>query len=225
MLKSQEFLKSNFIAIAIALGIIFIYPVLFFPKGDLELLINQNHSPVLDVIFKYVTHLGDGSILAVLLIVALFINYSAAILTAFSIVFQTIFVSIFKRWIFKGLERPIAFFDESVGLNFVDGVDVHSSNTFPSGHTATGFAVFALVFILLKNRSLILSVLTFMLAFCVGLSRVYLLQHFVIDAYFGAIFGLMSVILAMLLMEGFFSSAKLVKLNQSSLRSLILKKT
>lgn len=215
----KDFLQSKFVALCLGTSIIFLYPVLVFPKGKLELLMNQFHYPSLDVFFKYITHLGDGSLLAVLLIVILFYKYYTAILVAFSILFQTIIISIFKRGFFKGLERPMAFFDESVSLNFVDGVDVHSANTFPSGHTATGFAIFALLFIIINNRGIVVSTLLFVLAFLVGLSRVYILQHFVIDVYFGAIFGILSVVLGLYFMKVLFKDTKLDALKASSLRT------
>ncbi len=215
----KDFLHSKFAALSLGTAIIFLYPVLVFPKGEFELLINQFHYPALDVCFKYITHLGDGNLLAVLLIATLFYNYYSAILVAFSILFQAIIISIFKRGIFKGMDRPMAYFDESVSLNFVDGVDVHSANTFPSGHTATGFAIFALLFIIINNRGTVISSLMFVLAFLVGLSRVYLLQHFVIDAYFGAIFGILSVVLGLYFMKVLFKETKLDALKASSLRT------
>lgn len=221
---TKDFLQSKFAALCLCTSIIFLYPVLVFPKGELELLINQFHYPSLDLFFKYITHLGDGSLLAVLLIAMLFYKYYTAILVAFSILFQSIIISIFKKGIFKGLERPMAFFDESVSLNFVDGVDVHSANTFPSGHTATGFAIFTLLFIIINNRGIVISTLLFVLAFLVGLSRVYLLQHFVIDAYFGAIFGILSVVLGLYFMKVLFKETKIEAFKASSLRTTFRKK-
>ena len=220
----KEFLRSNFIVLCLCTSIIFLYPVLFFPKGELELLINQFHNPSLDIFFKYITNLGDGSLFAVLLIGLLFHNYYSSMLTALTIIFQAILVSIFKRGIYKGLERPLAFFNEDVSLNFVEGVDVHSFNTFPSGHTATAFAIFALLFIVIKNKSVIVSTILFMIAFLVGLSRIYLLQHFVVDAYFGAIFGILSVLIPMYFLEMMFTSGRLKSFENSSLRTTIKKK-
>ena len=220
---TKKFLRSNFMVLFFGVTIIFLYPILVIPKGDLEFLINQNHYSNLDVFFKYITHLGDGSLLALLLIALLFVNYASSILAAFSIILQSIFVSLFKRWIFKGLERPIAFFEGNADLNFVDGVDVHSSNTFPSGHTATGFAIFAILFIVINNRGMIFSTGLFLLGFLVGFSRIYLLQHFVIDVYFGAIFGVLSVLLGLYLLETLFTEKQLNTLKYSSLRSALFK--
>ena len=221
----KDFLRSNFMALSLGTSIIFLYPVLFFPKGELELLINQFHNPSLDIFFKYITNLGDGSIFAVLLIGLLFYNYYASILTAMTIIFQAILVSIFKRGFYKGLERPLAFFDESITLNFVEGVDVHSFNTFPSGHTATAFAIFTLLFIVINKKGVIASTILFLVAFLVGLSRVYLLQHFVIDAYFGAIFGILSVLLSLYLMDIIFNSTRLNAFKKTSLRTTLQKKS
>ena len=218
---TKNFLGSEFFFLCLGAAIVLIYPIAFIDKGQLELIINQNHSPVLDVFFKYITHLGDGLTLAILLIILLFSNYTLAIISSFSIVFQSILVSLFKRWIFEGLERPLAFFDESVSLNLVQGVDVHSHNTFPSGHTATGFALFALILVILQNRNVILSTLLFFLAISVGFSRVYLMQHFLIDVYFGALIGMLSVLLGIYFTEIFFRKEQLDKWSKNSLMNFI----
>ncbi len=214
---TKDFLRSDFMILCIGALLVLVYPLLVFPKGELELLINQYHTPWLDSIFKYATHLGDGSLMAVLLVIVLFRNYYSSLVVAFSIILQSVFVSIFKRWIYKGLERPLAFFDGRFDLNFVEGVEVHSSNTFPSGHTVTGFALFALLFILIGNRKFIFALLLFALAMLVGLSRVYLLQHFIVDVYFGAVFGLLSVILALYFMQIFFNPRQVENLRVKSL--------
>lgn len=220
---TKEFLRSPFIAFCLGMLWILAYPLLFFSKGELVLLINQHHTAGLDLFFKYITHLGDGSIMAILLIGLLLFSYKLSILTAFSILFQSVLVSLFKRWLFKGLERPTTYF-EGIDWNFVEGVNVHGSNTFPSGHTTTGFALFALLVVTFNNRNYILSMLFFLLASFVGLSRVYLLQHFMVDIFFGAIFGILSVVLALMLMEKFFRQKQLDNLHQKSLRTTIMKR-
>lgn len=220
---TREFLRSPFIAFCVAMLFILAYPLLFFPKGELVVLINQHHAEGLDLFFKYITYFGDGSIMAILLVVLLFFSYKLSILTAFSILFQSVLVSLFKRWLFKGLERPTAYFD-GIDWNFVEGVNVHGSNTFPSGHTATGFALFALLVVIFDNRNYFLSLLFFLIASFVGLSRVYLLQHFVVDIFFGAIFGILSVVMALILMDKLFPKEQLDNLHRKSLLSTIFKR-
>lgn len=221
---TKEFLRTPFVTLTIGLVIMLAYPILFFPKGELVILINTHHHPAADLFFKYFTHVGDGAVLAVLLVLLLFYNYKLSLITAFSIVFQSVLVSVFKRWLFQGLPRPTVFLGDDITWHFVDGVDVHGSNTFPSGHTATAFALFALIVVIFNNRGYILSVVFFLLAFLVGLSRMYLLQHFMVDAYFGAIFGVLSVVFALMVMDSLFSRDKLNALQQKSLRTTLFKK-
>jgi hypothetical protein len=92
---TKEFLRSPFIAFCLGMLWILAYPLLFFPKGELVLLINQHHTPYLDLFFKYITYFGDGSIMAILLIGLLFFSYKLSILTTFSVLFQSVLVSLF----------------------------------------------------------------------------------------------------------------------------------
>jgi membrane-associated phospholipid phosphatase len=201
--------------------IILAYPILFFSKGDVVILINAHHQPMLDIFFKYITYLGDGVLIAIVLIFVLFVSYKWSILTALSIVFQSILVSIFKRWLYEGLERPTALL-KNVEWHYVEGVDIHGSNTFPSGHTTTAFALFAIMVVVFHHRHYLFSLMFFLLPLLAGLSRIYLLQHFLVDVYFGAIFGIFSVILSLFIIDKIFSSSKLEKLHQQSLRTLFI---
>lgn len=198
--------------------------MIFWPKGELIVLINEYNNGFLDIFFKYITFLGDGIVMAILLVILLFVNYKLTIVTAISILIQSIIVSVFKRWLFADLPRPTALL-EGIDWHFVEGVDVHGSNTFPSGHTTTGFALCALLVIIFQNRSVLLSLLLFLLAFLVGFSRVYLLQHFVIDVYFGAAFGVLSVVLSLIIVDRFFSTQKLHELSKKSLLTTLSRKS
>ena len=65
--------------------------------------------------------------------------------------------------------------------------------SFPSGHT-TG-AAFAASFIAIVSNSRAWAIFLAFFAIIVGISRVYLAQHFVIDIYFGYLFGFISSLL------------------------------
>jgi membrane-associated phospholipid phosphatase len=221
---TKDFLRTPFTTLTVGLIIILAYPLLFFPKGELVLLINKYHHPAADLFFKYFTHVGDGAVLAVLLLLLLFYSFKLSIITALSIVFQSVLVSVFKRWLFHGLPRPTAFLGDEITWHYVEGVNVHGSNTFPSGHTATAFALFALLVVVFNNRGYVFSILFFLLAFLVGLSRMYLLQHFMVDVYFGAIFGVLSVVFALMAVDRLFSMERLNVLQKKSVRSILFNK-
>ena len=72
-------------------------------------------------------------------------------------------------------------------IHLVSGVEIHYLQSFPSGHTMTAFALACFVAIVLKQTKL--SVFCLFLAILVGISRIYLFQHFPIDVFSGSILG------------------------------------
>jgi membrane-associated phospholipid phosphatase len=168
--------------------------------GDFVLWLNAHHSPFADDFFKYWTYVGDGVMLGVVALIFLLTNYYRFYTMLIAIAFQTAFVHLFKQWLAAGKPRPKQYFEATVDqLNFVEGVVVRSFDSFPSGHTASAFTLFFFLMLVTKNIWLQLSCLV--AAVLVGISRVYILQHFAIDIYFGALFGILSVLIATQIMK------------------------
>jgi membrane-associated phospholipid phosphatase len=179
----------------------FFYPLLFFwlfasfclficEKGDVFLFVNQNHSGFLDILFYYATSLGNGYVFLVFACLLLFVQYRYLLILAGAALLQTILVQIPKKLIFSDCMRPLKYFADHSDINLVEGVRVHSWQSFPSGHTATAFCVATLVVLMFKNRKLALFVL--LTAFLVACSRIYLAQHFFMDIVAGSFIGVMS---------------------------------
>ena len=80
---------------------------------------------------------------------------------------------------------------DAAGL--VPGVDLHHQFSFPSGHTTTAFAILVLAGLISGKRWI--TFLLILLAWMVGLSRVYLSQHFLMDILAGSFIGLLSALL------------------------------
>jgi membrane-associated phospholipid phosphatase len=156
------------------------------PKGDDVLLINGNHSPFLDWLFSWLTNLGDGVIFVPIIIGFLFISFGSSLMGVSVCALLSILSVIFKQFLFPNAGRPKTFLNPEL-LHFVSGINVHSLHSFPSGHTATIFAAAVLVSLISSNR--ILSILLLMAALLVGYSRIYLLQHFLLDVAAGAAMG------------------------------------
>ncbi len=170
-----------------------------FEKGELLILINQAHNPFYDLFFKNWTYLGDGLIFGALIVFFIFKRYYYALGAGLSIAVQTILVQGMKRVIFPDLYRPKLFFDNFSDFHLVEGVEIRGFNAFPSGHTATAFTLALILSIYLKNKNWSLALL--LMAILVGFSRMYLLQHFFIDVYFGAICGMFSVFASFYFLE------------------------
>ena len=178
--KSVIFLLFPFL-----LGILFL--IIRFGKGPSHVLVNKWNAPAADVFFKYMTHLGDGAIFAVVIVVLAFIRFRWALYELGAALLTLIFVFVTKQLLFNGMPRPSKYFEDQEILHLVEGVKMHTWNSFPSGHTITAFAIFMILVLIVKNNYL--KFLFVMIAVLAGYSRVYLSQHFLGDVFSGAIIG------------------------------------
>ncbi|MFP4370012.1 MAG: phosphatase PAP2 family protein, partial [Candidatus Kapaibacterium sp.] len=156
-----------------------------YPKGEILIWLNGHHSDFLDHFFKYFTLLGDGMFFLFFLLPLMMVKIRFALHGLSAYLMSGMFAQIFKR--FFNEPRPKKWFAEVDLLHFVEGVNVHSYYSFPSGHTSAGFSLFLFLSFIIKNNYL--KSVFFLMAVCVGFSRVYLLQHFFIDIYFGSVVG------------------------------------
>jgi len=168
--------------------------LILFRKTDIHIFINNIHNASTDYYFKYLTYLGDGFTIFIAILLFSLINYRTTLTLTISTLLSSITIIIFKQALLKDISRPVRVFQNIQELYLVPGVDVHASNSFPSGHTATAFILFLLLSIITKNN--FLKFVFFLIALSVGYSRMYLSQHFLIDIYFGSIIGVTCTILA-----------------------------
>lgn len=175
---------------ALLIGCIFLITV---PKVDGHLFVNSIHTPLLDVFFTYFTHVGDGTfvVLGSLILGIIFwkkYRYAVLLLAGINLFLVAGISQFLKHVVFSDAARPLKFIGQEL-LYMVPGVEVHTSNSFPSGHTTAGFAFFALVaFLYGKNKWI--QFLCALLAVLVGFSRIYLSQHFLEDTVLGGTIGL-----------------------------------
>lgn len=160
--------------------------------GDFVWFFNDRRSHFADWLFVYGTKLGEpiGFILAALGLLFIRLRYTLALpLVGFSVSLVS-----FPLKRFFHHDRPLAFFEDA-GLEdfllFVEGVKVHSGpSSFPSGHTMAGFALFTFVALCVPAKKWG-GTLFMLLALIVGLSRIYLTQHFFKDVYLGGAIGVL----------------------------------
>ncbi len=167
-------------------AILLIATSLFVVKGDDVFWINSRNTPFLDAVMVFITGLGAGWLFSLLLVITLFVKFRHSVLVASVWAGHGIVCAVLKKGIFGPVKRPVALLDNSY-LHFVPNVDVHSFFSFPSGHTATMFCFAMVSALLIRNRSA--SVILCLLALLVGYSRIYLLQHFLVDVAWGAMIG------------------------------------
>jgi membrane-associated phospholipid phosphatase len=101
-------------------------------------------------------------------------------------------VQILKRIVFADYPRPAGYFQDTVQLHLVEGVRLLYGHSFPSGHSASAFALFLTLSVLSRNR--FIQVISFVLACAVAYSRVYLSQHFLSDILAGSLIGVIGTL-------------------------------
>lgn len=171
-------------------------------KAELHLWLNSYHTPFGDFFFRYYTYIAAFGIYITAFIM-LFWRLGASLYLLAGEVVGGIIVQIAKHIV--RAPRPKVFFDlanNPDALPLVEGVQLHSSNSFPSGHASTSFVLFFILAIVLnyykhqKNGSKsLIQVFCFLLALIGAYSRIYLSQHFAADVFVGGIIGVLSVTL------------------------------
>ncbi len=170
--------------------------------GDLVFFFSDHRSVAGDLFFRYVTTLGEGLFFVLGVIALCFIRYRYAVILPFLGLAVSIVTQSAKA--FFAHPRPYAYLTEVQMLDRlvpVAGVPLHGGwNSFPSGHTMAGFALFAFLALCLPRKKGA-GLLFFLLALLVGISRVYLGQHFFKDIYLGSILGVLLALIFYVLAE------------------------
>lgn len=173
----------------LAVALIAIVLLLILDHGDEVLWLNAHRHPVFDVFNKYWTFFGDGWIFAVVFLALITTRWRHAVSLVVLGAVQLIVSAVLKRVIFKEVPRPKVFFAGKEPLVFIEGVRVHGHFSFPSGHTMTAFAIATFLALIIDDRRW--SLLLLIMATLVAVSRIYLLQHFLVDVTAGSSIGIM----------------------------------
>ncbi len=196
-LRVKEF--SLFTKMVLFLLIAGLIPLILFEKGEIVLMINSYANEYADNFFMIITYAGQGAIWIPVFLILLFLKFHTAFTALLVLMFNGLYTAILKKLLFKGLARPTAYLPEESFYYLIEGFSYHSSNTFPSGHTLTAFSLAFFLSFYIKNNTL--SVIVFIYAVLIGFSRIYLLQHFYIDVYFGIITGWLCFVSAQTISE------------------------
>ena len=177
--KRNAYLKALLIAvIATAFGLLlwkFDFEILFFIKDHVR-------NSFLDVIVPFYTNLGDDGIIwiavGLIMLIPKKTRKCGIMVLAALLVMLVVNNIILKNLIAR--PRPCATYPELVEL-----VHIPTSYSFPSGHTVSATAV---AFTILTQHKK-LGIVAVIMAFLMGLSRLYVGVHFPTDVYGGIIVG------------------------------------
>lgn len=191
-----------------------------FSQAEGFMWLNQFHTVLLNFIFESITFLGDGWFIIVSSVfILLFVkkHRKLAFIILLSYISSGIFAQIIKNII--AAPRPKVYFELHHYKYYLDTFASSriGFNSFPSGHTASFFALATVLSNYCKRRYICISVL--ILSILVGYSRIYLAHHFLMDVFVGAvigvIFGSLSVVWFNKIIENPFVKKKINSLTNS----------
>ncbi len=155
--------------------------------------LNVFHCEWMDRLFILITFMGDGIFLLILaFILAIARQYELALKAVLVFLLSGILVQVLKNSITAPRPKVLL---ESLGLSyqyFIDGITRIGNSSFPSGHTATFFALATLLAMQTNNAGR--QLLLLLAALLVGYSRIYLGQHFLQDVLMGSVIGVCTAI-------------------------------
>lgn len=211
------YIVAYLLLLLFVIGLQFVYP-----KLELHLLLNSYHTEVLDVFFKYYTTFAEWTLYVLALLPLIWKRKELTIFFAISELSAAAVIQLLKHLITT--MRPICMFEKchDVVLPLVEGVDLHRSNSFPSGHASTFFIFFTCCALILayqhqlkapqndRRRWIMINLAMlalFMLAALGAYSRIYLSQHFLVDVCVGSFIGFITPCLVF-----YFGRKKILKL-------------
>lgn len=164
---------------------------LLVPYGDEILYLNDLRREPFISVFKFLSWCGETWILIIIGLAALFWRYRFTLMIALAGIIM-LFVYVLKDQV--GADRPITYFlnhGKEAAVITVPAVRLNTGQTsFPSGHTMLAFGLYSLLALMAgpkrKKTALSLAVL----AIFVGISRIFMVQHFLVDVLGGAVLGM-----------------------------------
>jgi membrane-associated phospholipid phosphatase len=162
--------------------------VLLSDKLALHASINAHHSAAADLLLGAMTHLADGLVpTAIAVLILLFGTRRSFLMIALSCGLGAILVQGLKHVVFDDVNRPFTFKEALGEMHWVEGIDLHAFNSFPSGHATAAFSMCLALAVIYDRRwaTVPLALLAGLLAF----TRVYLSQHFTEDILAGSTLG------------------------------------
>lgn len=199
-----------------SLFLVLICSLFFLDKGQSFIWLNQIHTKTLTFFLEIMTFFGDGLfviIVSVLLMVFVKSYRKLGFIILVGYLSSGIFCQIIKN--ITQLPRPFTYFELQKSNFYIDTFANcrKGFKSFPSGHTASFFALATSLANCFKQKSI--GFVLFVLSVLIGYSRIYLGHHFLMDATFGAIIGVFFAVFSEIWVENWSKNLSLMtKLNK-----------
>ena len=197
------FKNKGFLGFLYGYSLFFIVGLILFvttKHGDVVLFINRYSREEWDSIVLFLTDFGLGSYVAIAMVLLLFLRVRYGLLGLINLGLVGIFTNVLKKMLFSDRIRPFNYFYYDDFHRFIYTAELNYHFSFPSGHTMTIFSALSLMAFFVGKRWA--GIVFFIAALMIGFTRIYLLQHFFLDVYVGAVTGVFCTFLSVWLLTG-----------------------
>ena len=160
-------------------------------KGDETIFFAEQRTGLLNSFFIFCTYIGEGYVYAIACTIFIILDRPKCVAIGIN-AGLVLLVSGGLKYYFKH-ERPVRYFNDLLQQselpNYIPDVVLLDgwTTSFPSGHTTSAFAFYSLLAFFVPNKAFKLFCL--LCAVLVGVSRIYLVQHFLKDVTTGMLTG------------------------------------
>ena len=194
------------IGVSLITGTCLILLSMILGKENAFLLMNLDLGPAADFFFYIWANAGDGFIWIPAFALTLMYKKKFVPFLLATIVFSTIITQSSKQVFFKSENRPTAVIAKNALIHKVSGIEIHTTNSFPSGHTATAFSLFLFCCFISSKKWMV--PLGFIYALLGGYARIYVAQHFPLDVGAGIFTAYLSTLIAWIIHLNYFNKAE-----------------
>lgn len=175
----------------------------------------QIQNAAMNIVANFITFFGGSEFVIPMAVVGLVLSFFKKTRKfGMSVLFAVIVGTLLTNVIFKPMfdrPRPYVYYaDNPLFMSWYEfaGAHVESDKSFPSGHTTAAFEIGVALFLVLnKKYSWIFPVFSAL----VGLSRIYLMVHYVTDVLGGVVIGTFAGIMGYVIMTALMKNTKIAE--------------
>lgn len=175
----------------------------------------QIQSAAMNIVANFITFFGGSEFVIPMAVLGLVLSFfkktrKFGLAVLFAVLVGTLVTNLVMKPLFARPRPYVYYADNPLFMSWYEfaGVHIESDKSFPSGHTTAAFEIGVALFLVLnKKYSWIFPVFSAL----VGLSRIYLMVHYVTDVLGGVLVGTFAGIMGYVIMTALMKNTKIAE--------------